>query len=89
MGVQPTLYGRSLPDNGAATSWSAAFNPTAWAIPAGGVLWQQDTQSGIPLASAGLTAGRTNLIEFTRRGSQAGDTLTGAWNVAQIVLSFS
>lgn len=87
--VQPALYGRSTPDNGAETAWSAAFDLTPWSIPSGGVLWQADTQTGIALASIGATADRVNQFELTRQPADPDDTLTGTWTLLQIVVEFS
>lgn len=82
-----TYYTRTISDNAAITAWSSAVNFTALSIPTN-ANFQYDTQT-ISLATLGLTAGNLVQFEITRRGTQAGDTLTGDADLAELVLVFS
>jgi len=86
-GVQPTLYHRSIPDNAAVGAWSAALNLTAISIPTN-TNFQYDTQT-ISLASLSWSTGEHRQFELTRRGAQAGDTLTGDWNLLEMIVEFT
>jgi hypothetical protein len=86
--AQPTLRARSIPDNGAITAWSAEFDLTPVALPAGGTNWQQDGQ-GLLFSSLGLVAGRTTQFELTRQGADGDDTLSGDWVLAQFIVEFT
>jgi len=85
--VQPTLYHRVVPDNTAVGAWSAALNLTTLSIPTN-TNFQYDSQT-ISLATLGWTAGEFRQFELTRRGTQVGDTLTGDWDLLELVWEFT
>jgi hypothetical protein len=81
------LYNRQIPDNAAVTAWSSALQLTAVSIPTN-TNFQYDSQT-ISLATLGITAGRTVQFQLTRYGGSASDTLTGDWNLLEIILELS
>jgi len=86
-GVQPTFYHRLIPDNAAVGAWSAALNLTAISIPTN-TNFQYDSQT-ISLATLGWSAGEHRQFELTRRGTQGGDTLTGDWDLLEMIMEFT
>jgi hypothetical protein len=86
-GVVLTYYTRSIPDNAAVGAWSAAVNFTTLSVPTN-TNFQYDSQT-ISLATLGWTAGTLRQFEITRRGAQAGDTLTGDFCLAEMIVEFT
>jgi hypothetical protein len=84
--VRRVLYRRTIPDNAAVTAWSSGFLMDTIGIPTN-TNFQYDQQE-INLSTLGLTAGNLVQFEFTRLGSDAGDTLTGDWALLQIQVEF-
>lgn len=62
--VQPRLYVRAIPNNGAVGAWSGALNLTSIAIPTN-TFFQYSNQT-LALSSLGMTAGVTYQVELTR-----------------------
>jgi hypothetical protein len=60
---------------------------TTISIPAN-VYFQYDSQS-ITLSTLGITAGRTVQFELTRYGGSGSDTLSGDWNLFELMLELS
>lgn len=87
VGVQPTLYHRSVPDNATVTSWSSALNLTVLSFTTN-TFFQYDTQT-ISLATLGWSAGQFVQFELTRRGTQGGDTLSGDWDLLELIVEFT
>jgi len=87
VGVQPTLYHRNIPDNAVVGSWSSALNLTVLAFTTN-AFFQFDSQT-ISLATLGWSAGQFRQFELTRRGTQGGDTLSGDWDLLEMIVEFT
>jgi hypothetical protein len=85
--VVPRLYNRQIPDNATVTTWSSALQLTSISIPTN-TTFQYDSQT-ISLATLGITAGRTVQFQLTRHGANASDTLSGDWNLLELMLEFT
>jgi hypothetical protein len=81
------IYTRDVPDNAAVGAWSSATALTAIDIPTN-AYFQYDSQT-ISFATLSLTAGRVTQFELTRYGASASDTLTGDWDLVELMISFS
>lgn len=86
VGVVYTYYVRTINNNAAISAWSAAVDFATQTIPAN-ANFQYATQT-ITLATLGITAGNLVQFEITRRGTQAGDTLTGDLDLTELQLEF-
>lgn len=86
-GVVLTYYTRSIPDNAAVGAWSAAVDFTTLAVPTN-ANFQYDSQT-ISLATLGWTVATLRQFEITRRGTQAGDTLAGDFDLAELIIEFT
>lgn len=71
------FYRRTVPNNAAVGTWSAATTLATLSIPAN-ANYQYATTS-IALSTLGLTTGTLYLIEMTRYGGSGSDTLVGDW----------
>lgn len=87
VGVVLTYYTRTIPDNAVVTAWSAAVNFTTLTVPTN-ANFQYDSQT-ISLATLGWTVGNLHQFEITRRGTQGGDTLTGDFDLTELILEFT
>jgi hypothetical protein len=87
LNVVPAIYVREVPDNAAVEAWSAATNLTALAFP-NSTAFQYDTQT-IALTTLSMVAGRVFQIELTRKGADAGDTLTQTWDLLLVEVGFT
>lgn len=81
------LYNRQIPDNAAVTAWSAALTLTTLAVPTN-TNFQYYTQT-ISLATLGITANRLVQFELTRNGASGSDTLTGDFDLLQVIVEFT
>lgn len=86
--VQPRLYYRLLPNNGAVGAWSAAQELANIAIPTN-ANFQYAAQT-VTLASLGLTADSLYQFEFTRRvAGVTGTNLANAFLLAELTVEFA
>lgn len=86
--VQPRLYVRSIPNDGAVSAWSAANEFSNISIPAN-TNYQYNSQS-FTLASLGLTVGTLYQFEFTRRVTGVtGTNLPATWNMVDLTVEFT
>lgn len=85
--IAMNLYNREIPNNSAPESWSSAFQMTDIDIPTN-ENFQYDSET-IALSTLSITAGNYVQFELTRDTADAGDTLTGDWNLLFIVVRFS
>jgi hypothetical protein len=84
--VQPKLYVRHLPDNGAISTWTAN-NFSNIDIPTN-TNFQYDSQTFL-LSSLSLTVGDLYQCEFTRSTTVSGGTnLSGDWNLVELIVEF-
>ena len=80
--VKIRIYKREISDNAAVGAWSSAYALTDIDIPTN-VYFQLDSQT-VSLASLGVTAGNLVQFELTRNGADAGDTLSGDWDLLSV-----
>jgi hypothetical protein len=81
------LYVRTIPDNGAVSSWSSGYVMSDIDIPAN-EYWQYDEET-ILLSALGLSAGDTVQLQLTRVNPAAGTELVGDWNLLELGVEFS
>lgn len=85
--VQPRLYHRVLPPNGAIGSWSAAQELQNISIPTNAFFQYYSTQ--VPLSTLGLTADRLYQFELTRRVTGVtGTNLASPFLLAELTVEF-
>ena len=85
--VVPQLYRRTIPDNSAVGAWSAATVLTSIAFTTN-QNFQYDSQT-LTLAGLSLTAGTYVQFELTRNGASGSDTLSGDWDLVELVVEFT
>lgn len=85
--VAINLYNREIPDNSSVEAWSTATQLTDINIPTN-EYFQYDSET-IALSTLGINAGNQVQFELTRDTADAGDTLTGDWDILTITVRFS
>ena len=85
--VVPKIYEREIQDAGAPTAFSTGNDLTALVFGTN-TNFNEDTET-VTLASLGLAAGQIHQIELTRNVGAGGDTLTGDWDLFEIVVEFT
>ena len=86
--VQPRIYLRSIPNNGAISAWSAATDFATIVIPTN-TNYQYNSQS-FTLASLGLTVGTLYQFELSRKTTVAtGTNLASPWYMVDLTIEFT
>jgi len=85
--VARSIYNRGIPDNLVVEGWTAATDLTDIAFTTN-EFFQYDTQT-IDFSTLGITAGEVTVLEYVRDTADAGDTLSGDFNVLLVKISFA
>jgi hypothetical protein len=80
------LHRRNIPANAALSAWTIT-TLTTLSVPTN-ALFQYYSQT-ISLATLGLTAGALTQFELTRQGSATADTLSGDFNLVEVIAEFT
>lgn len=83
----PKLYRREIADNTAVGTWGSDEDFTAISFPTN-ENWQYDSET-FTLAQWGLTVGNLYQFELTRDTGSVSDTLSGDWNLLELIITFS
>lgn len=84
--VEMKLYTRRVRNNLAVTAWSAGLALNAIPIPTN-TLYQYNIQS-VSFAMLGIAANELTQFEITRNAGAGADTLTGIFNMLELIISF-